>query len=93
VLAAEDGQAALDLLDGRRFDTIVCDVSMPRLDGLGFLQHLRRDPRYTKVPVLMLTTDSRQTTKGAAREQGAQAYLIKPCRPDTFVDAVNRLAA
>ena len=93
VQSAEDGQAALALLAGRRFDTIVCDVSMPRLDGLGFLQQLRRDPRYRSVPVLMLTTDGRASTKGSARDSGAQAYLTKPCRPDVFVDAVNRLAA
>lgn len=90
---AEDGQAALDLLDGRPIDTIVCDVSMPRLDGLGFLQSLRANARYARVPVLMLTTDARVSTKGAAQAGGAQAYLVKPCKPGVFVDAVNRLCA
>ena len=91
VHAAEDGQAALDLLDGRPLDTIVCDVSMPRLDGLGFLQALRANAVYGRVPVLMLTTDGRTVTKGAARDGGAQAYLTKPCKPGVFVDAVNAL--
>ena len=90
---AEDGQAALDLLDGRRIDTIVCDVSMPRLDGIGFLQSLRANTRYARVPVLMLTTDARASTKGAAQAGGAQAYLTKPCKPGVFLDAVNRLCA
>jgi two-component system, chemotaxis family, chemotaxis protein CheY len=90
---AEDGLAALELLDGRPIDSIVCDVSMPRLDGLGFLQALRANARYGRVPVLMLTTDSRAGTRGAARETGAQAYLNKPCKPGVFVDAVNRLCA
>ena len=90
---AEDGQAALDLLDGRPIDTIVCDVSMPRLDGLGFLQSLRANARNARVPVLMLTTDARVSTKGAAQAGGAQAYLVKPCKPGVFVDAVNRLCA
>ena len=91
VHAAEDGRAALDLLDGRPIDTIVCDVSMPRLDGIGFLRSLRANARYGRVPVLMLTTDAREATKGAARAGGAQAYLTKPCKPGVFVDAVNRL--
>jgi two-component system, chemotaxis family, chemotaxis protein CheY len=91
--SAEDGQAALALLDGRPIDTIVCDVSMPRLDGIGFLQSLRAHARYGRVPVLMLTTDARDATKGAARAGGAQAYLTKPCNPGVFVDAVNRLCA
>lgn len=90
---AEDGQAALEKLDGRRIDTIVCDISMPRLDGIGFLQSLRAHLRYARVPVLMLTTDGRDATKDAARDGGAQAYLTKPCKPGVFVDAVNRLCA
>lgn len=93
VATAEDGQAALELLDGRPLDTIVCDLSMPRLDGLGFLQALRAHPRYGRVPVLMLTTDGRARTKGAARDGGAQAYMTKPCNPGAFIDAVNRLCA
>lgn len=90
---ADDGQTALELLDGRPIDAIVCDVSMPRLDGIGFLQSLRRHQRYARVPVLMLTTDAREVTKGAARSGGAQAYLTKPCKPGIFIDAVNRLCA
>lgn len=93
VVSAEDGQAAFDLLDGRHLDAIVCDLNMPRMDGLAFLRVLRNDPRYRRVPVLVLTTESRPEMKAAVRTGGAQAFLNKPCMPGVFVDAVQRLCS
>ena len=91
VTEAEDGQAALEVLDGRPLDVVVCDLNMPRLDGMGFLRELRLDPRYRRVPVLVLTTETRDERKLALRTGGAQAYLKKPCHPGDLLDAVNRL--
>lgn len=91
VTEAEDGEAALGVLDGRPLDVVVCDLNMPRLDGMGFLRVLRNDPRYRRVPVLVLTTETRAERKLALRTGGAQGYLKKPCHPGDLLDAVNRL--
>ena len=91
VQEAEDGEAAIELLDGRDIHVIVCDLNMPRMDGLSFLRWLRVHPRYRKVPVAVLTTETRPEMKVAVKTGGANAYIRKPCAPGEFVDAVNRL--
>jgi two-component system chemotaxis response regulator CheY len=91
VQEAEDGEAAIELLDGRDISVIVCDLNMPRMDGLSFLRWLRVHPRYRKVPVAVLTTETRPEMKVAVKTGGANAYIRKPCAPGEFVDAVNRL--
>jgi two-component system, chemotaxis family, chemotaxis protein CheY len=92
VLDAEDGEAAIDVLDGRPLSVIVSDISMPRMDGISFLRYLRMHPRYKSTPVLLLSTDTRQETRQAARSSGASAYLTKPCSPSQLVDALSRLS-
>lgn len=91
VQEAEDGEAAIDLLDGRDVSVIVCDLNMPRMDGVSFLRWLRVHPRYRKVPVAVLTTETRAHMRVAVRTGGANAYICKPCLPGEFVDTVNRL--
>jgi two-component system, chemotaxis family, chemotaxis protein CheY len=88
---AADGEEALARLDGRPLGLIVCDLSMPRLDGLGFLQQLRKHPRYKFTPLVLLTTESRAEVKAEARTLGAQAFMNKPCSPSQLVSTVQRL--
>lgn len=91
VQQAADGESALEMLDGRPLDAIVCDLAMPRMDGLSFLRLLRLHPRYRSVPLLVLSTETRAEVRTAVRIQGAQAFINKPCRPGDLVDAVLRL--
>jgi two-component system chemotaxis response regulator CheY len=91
VLEADDGEDALSKLDGRPLGLIVCDLSMPRLDGMGFLQALRKNPRYKYTPLVLLTNETRAEVKAEARAHGAQAYIHKPCTPSQLVSTVQRL--
>lgn len=91
VQQAEDGEAAIEMLDGRHLDAIVCDLAMPRMDGLSFLRWLRMHPRYRSVPLLVLSTESRADVRLAVRTEGAQAMMTKPCRPTDLADTVLRL--
>lgn len=91
VLDAEDGEAALDVLDGRTLSAIVSDIAMPRMDGMSFMRYLRLHPRYKSTPVLVLSTETRPEIRQTARDAGANAFLTKPCTPSQLVDAVARL--
>ncbi len=91
VVEAADGEDAIDKLDGRPLGLIISDLSMPRMDGMAFLRWLRQHPRYKFTPLLMLTTETRDTVKQQARAQGAQGFLAKPCTPTQLVTAVQRL--
>lgn len=91
VLDAEDGQAAIEALDGRPICAIVSDLAMPRVDGIGFMQYVRSHPRYRFTPLLVLTTDTRCEVRDAARDSGARAFLTKPCTPSQLIDALARI--
>ena len=75
-VSARDGQEALDLLDCERFDLIVSDVMMPRIDGFELVRMLR-EARY-ELPILMLTAKQMQQDKREGFILGADDYLTKP---------------
>jgi len=64
---------------------------MPRLDGLEMLEVLRG--QYPKLPILMLTTESRVDKVERAKKAGAKAWIIKPFKPELLVEAVTKLTA
>jgi two-component system chemotaxis response regulator CheY len=91
VVEACNGNEATALLDGRVFDTIVCDVSMPGMDGIAFMHELRTHPRYARTPVMVLTSDSRVSTREAAKAAGAQAFCVKPFLPKDLRTTIGKL--
>lgn len=91
VLEAGDGEEALKLLAAHKVALVVCDVAMPRMDGLTFVKAMRAQQAFKFIPVIMLTTESRQDRKDQARENGATAWATKPCPPSQLLDTVNRL--
>lgn len=93
VLQAVDGVAGLELLEQERPDVIVTDINMPRLDGFGFIEGVRRTERHRATPILVLTTESDVAKKLRAREAGATGWIVKPFNPAKLVDAVRRVAA
>jgi two-component system chemotaxis response regulator CheY len=90
VVEAANGKDAGDKLDGRKLDLVICDLNMPVLDGIGFLQIIKALPNYRFTPVIMLTTETGADKKGAARSAGAKAWLTKPFQPSTMLDAVAK---
>ncbi|HKM62773.1 MAG TPA: chemotaxis protein CheW, partial [Acidisphaera sp.] len=60
---------------------VVTDINMPRLDGFGFIEAVRRDGRFGGVPILVLTTESDAEKKARARNAGATGWIVKPFDP------------
>ncbi len=94
VVQAVDGVDGIETLrDSAAPDVIVTDINMPRLDGFGFIERLRQDPRFRATPILVLTTESDSGKKARAREAGATGWIVKPFNADKLVDAIRRVAA
>jgi len=93
VVQAEDGVHGLEVLDGQAPDVIVTDINMPRLDGYGFIEGVRADPRHRAIPILVLSTENTTEKKLRARDAGATGWIVKPFDPDKLVDAIRRVAA
>jgi DNA-binding NtrC family response regulator len=79
VECAEDGETAWDMLESEDFDVVLCDINMPRLDGMGFLRRVR-DRHQNPPEVIMLTGQATVETAIEAMKLGAYDYLTKPYR-------------
>ena len=94
VVQAVDGIHGLEVLaDGETPDVIVTDINMPRMDGFGFIEGVRRSDRHRATPILVLTTESDAEKKTRARQAGATGWIVKPFNPAKLVDALRRVAA
>ena len=92
-LQAEDGVHGLEVLGGSEPDVIITDINMPRMDGFGFIENVRRSDRHRAVPILVLTTESDAEKKNRAREAGATGWIIKPFDPEKLISAIQRVTA
>ena len=79
VETAADGEAAWELLESADFDVLLCDINMPRLDGIGLLRRLR-EKSANPPEVIMLTGQATVETAIEAMKLGAYDYLTKPYR-------------
>jgi two-component system chemotaxis response regulator CheY len=93
VLQAEDGIDGLEVLKTETPDVVVTDINMPRLDGFGFIEAVRRDIARRGMPVLVLTTEADAEKKSRAKAAGATGWIVKPFDPVKLVDAIRRVAA
>jgi len=93
VVQAEDGVHGLEVLEGTTPDVIITDINMPRMDGFGFIENVRRDKRHRGVQILVLTTESDPAKKDRARAAGATGWIVKPFDPAKLNDAVRRVTS
>ncbi len=91
VLEAGDGAAALAMLDGRTVHMAVCDVNMPRMNGIEFVKAAKALPNYRFLPILMLTTENQEAKKEEGKAAGAKAWMVKPFAPASLLNAVSKL--
>lgn len=91
VVQAKDGQDALEQLQqGAKVDLIVCDLEMPRMNGLEFIGATRQNPELAKIPVIVLTSRTRDKYQRIAMELGASDYLTKPYLDQDLLGAVGK---
>jgi two-component system chemotaxis response regulator CheY len=95
VVQAVDGEDGLAVLQAHadEVDVIITDINMPKLDGFGFMEAVRKDARHRATPILVLTTESDDAKKQRARAAGATGWIVKPFNPDKLIDAIRRVAA
>ncbi len=86
VMAADNGQAALEMIQTRRPAAVVTDILMPRMDGFSLLYHLRKDQGTRDIPVVFLSaTYVSPEDKDFARTLGAARFIEKPIDIEKFL--------
>jgi twitching motility two-component system response regulator PilG len=93
VVLAEDGFDALSKVNDHQPDVIFCDILMPRLDGYQTCAIIKRNPRFTHTPVIMLSSKDGLFDKARGRMVGSQDYLTKPFTKDQLLQAVAQYGA
>jgi len=91
VTTANDGAEALAKIADARFDVVVTDLEMPRVNGYELIDNLRRRPEAGTLPVIVLTTRSGDKHAHLARQLGASQYVTKPVEEQAFVRLVASL--
>ena len=100
VVVAEDGVEALDFLYKRgKFSgyksgnpvVILLDIKMPRMNGIEVLKHIRQDPKFKLIPVIMVTSSAEEKDLVESYKLGANSYVVKPVDIVQFIDAIKVL--
>ena len=91
VVAANNGEQALQMVHTEKPDVIILDVMMPDMDGFEVTRQLRDDPSVADIPILMFTARAQLDDKVTGYEVGADDYLTKPIHPAELVSHVKVL--
>jgi DNA-binding NarL/FixJ family response regulator len=90
---ADDGDAALRLVESLRPDVVLMDIRMPGTDGLAATRQITADPALSGIRVLVLTTFELDEYVFEALRSGASGFLVKHTRPDELLRAVREVAS
>jgi twitching motility two-component system response regulator PilG len=90
VLLADDGFDALAKINDYQPDLVFCDILMPRLDGYQTCAIIKRNARFSSIPVVMLSSKDGVFDKARGRMVGSQDYLTKPFTKDQLLQAVQQ---
>ena len=91
VMSADNGASGLKACRENQFDLIIVDLNMPVMDGITFIGEARKLPSYRFVPILMLTTESRDDKKLLGKKAGATGWIVKPFDPARFLAVVQKV--
>ena len=91
VTQAESGERAIEALNSKAFDLIVCDVQMPDMSGIQVAEFVKSHPEFRFIPLALLTANSDLESVLAGLNAGADTYILKPYRADELVARVHAL--
>jgi two-component system chemotaxis response regulator CheY len=92
-ITASNGAEALALAQNTSIDLVLTDQNMPVMDGLTLVRSLRAIPRFSGIPILVLTTETGEEMRARGRSAGATGWLTKPFDPATLLAVIDRVTA
>ncbi len=89
---ARNGREALErMTDTTGVELVLVDWNMPELDGLSFIRHVRSQPVYNDVVLVMVTSQSNRSVMEDALQAGANGYIMKPFTKEQIHDHIVSL--
>jgi pilus assembly protein CpaE len=89
---AQSGSEGLAKIPAFNPDLLIVDLKLPEMDGFQILERMRRDPKFSHIPVIVITAQHELSEKLKAFELGADDYLVKPFQPEELVARMGILA-
>lgn len=94
VVEAVDGMDGAAQIEQRAdLNLVICDVNMPRMNGLEMLERVKGRTSALGLPIVMLTTEAQPDLVQKAKSAGAKGWIVKPFKADALVAAANKLTA
>jgi two-component system chemotaxis response regulator CheY len=81
---ASDGSAALSKMEGKKYGLVISDWNMEPMTGYELLKQVRANPQTAETPFIMITAESKTENVVAAKQAGANNYIIKPFNAETL---------
>jgi two-component system chemotaxis response regulator CheY len=88
-----DGVTALERLRERQYGLVICDWNMQPMTGHTLLKQIRADPALERLPVIMVTAETALASVVAAKDAGANGYIVKPFNGATLKDKIVAVLA
>lgn len=91
---AMNGLEALDILSREQnFDIILLDINMPVMNGLQFMEKIKKENIYKHIPIIVVSTEGKEEDTLRALKLGASGYVVKPFKPQVLYDLVDKVIA
>ena len=87
---ASSGFEALKMLPQQEYDLIITDINMPDINGLELIHFVKSNPRYSHIPVVIITTEQTGEDRDRGMALGAFAYVTKPFNPEELQQTITR---
>ena len=92
VVEAQDGTDGLQKVsENSDIKLIICDVNMPKMDGLTMCAKLREISGFASTPVFMLTTEANDEMKEKGKKAGVKAWMIKPFNAEKMIAGIKKV--
>lgn len=93
IVEALDGVDALEKASSiADLTLVICDINMPRMNGLDFLENFRKEEKFRAIPAVFLTTEAHPDLVARAKSLNAKGWIIKPFKADLLMAAAKKLA-
>lgn len=88
---ADDGDVALKMIQSEKYDFVVSDWNMPKMQGIDLLKKIRENPELKNLPVLLITAEAKKENIIAAAHAGADGYIVKPFNQATLYEKLEKI--
>lgn len=94
IVDAMNGLEAFEILSRESdFDLILLDINMPVMNGIQFMEKIKKENLYRNIPIIVISTEGKQEDTLRALKLGAWGYVVKPFKPHMLYELIEKILA